>query len=331
MMKEKKISKVIPFPNLKKRLIDKGMAALKEKNFQEALELFIEAQEIDRENEAEIQFGIALCLMELGQLEEAKKTCKKMLLEDTGDYFTVLQVYLTILIQLHQYKEVQETIEAVLEENQLPAQNAEQFYKLLEFSRKMNETGEVDLDDTVESNIDFGSEHDQMLFIQSLKNQNVIKYIQQLKMILEDPNTNPIIKTLALQLLMDSEIEKEVTVHKFGKTLDVKPSALFDPNELAFTKKVINILDDTLGNENPVLFETVKELWLRHLYVLFPFTPEPAEEKLWAAALHLVGYEMHGITLEREEMEAMYGVSLEQIEHLCVNIYHLEEISYMQI
>lgn len=59
-------------------------------------------------------------------------------------YFTVLQVYMTILIQLKKYEEVKSTIEAVLEENQLPAESAEQFYKLLDFSRKMTDPDRVD-------------------------------------------------------------------------------------------------------------------------------------------------------------------------------------------
>lgn len=330
-MKKKKSSKVIPFPNLKKRLIDKGMEALKDKSFQEALSLFREAEEMDREDEAEINFGIALCLMELGQLEEAKNICKKMLMEDIGDYFTVLQVYLTILIQLRQYEEVQVTIEAVLEENRLPVQNAEQFYKLLDFSRKMNETGEVDLDDEYPQDINLENEHEQIMFIQSLKNQNIVKYMEQLKQILANPSSNPMIKTLILQLLMDHEIDKEVIVHKFGETMNIKPSSLTDISELAFTNKVLNILDDTLGNENPTLFEAVKELWIRHLYVLFPFPPAPSNEKLWAAALHIVGYEMHGIEIEMEEISELYHLSSNMIQEISRKIYQLEEISYVQI
>ena len=102
-MREKNRTNVIPFPNLKDRLLEKGMDALKGKNFQEALIMFSDAKKLDQD-QAEIHLGIALCLMELGELEDAKKVCKKMLLEDIGHYFTVLQVYLTILIQLRQYE-----------------------------------------------------------------------------------------------------------------------------------------------------------------------------------------------------------------------------------
>lgn len=103
MKHDKKNSKIIPFPNVKERLVHKGMGALKEKNYHEALRLFSEAKRYDDE-ESDIYLGMAICLLEIGELEEAKGICEKMLKEGHGHYFTVLQVYMTILIQLRQYE-----------------------------------------------------------------------------------------------------------------------------------------------------------------------------------------------------------------------------------
>lgn len=335
-MDKKKKSNVIPFPNLKDRYIDKGMALLKEKKFHEALEMFSEAKKIN-EDKAEIHLGMAICFMELGELLEAKDICKKMLMEDIGSYFTVLQIYLTILIQLREYHEVQSTIEAVLEENHLPAESAEHFYKLLEFSRKMtqNDVDIVEEDDEstqtmyIEDIIENTTK--QMAYIQSLKDRNVNKHFSSLKVLLENPKSHPMVKSMILHLMIENEIEKEVTVYKFGESITVIPAKLEDISELPFTKKVLTILDDTLGNENPTLYEAVKELWIRHLYVLYPLLPQPTDADLWAAALHIVGYEMHGITLDPEEVQQLYKRSTSELHDACKKIYQIEEISYMQI
>jgi tetratricopeptide (TPR) repeat protein len=336
-MIEKKRSNVIPFPNLKERYIDKGMTLLKEKKYHQALEMFSEAKELN-EDKAEIHLGMAICLMELGELVEAKVICKKMLLEDIGHYFTVLQIYLTILIQLREYHEVQSTIEAVLEENHLPAESAEHFYKLLEFSRKMTqndadiiEDEEDDSNQTVYIEDILENTTKQLAYIQSLKDRNLSKHFSALKVLLENPNSHPMVKSMILHLMIENEVEKEVTVFKFGETITVIPAKLDDISDLPFTKKVLNILDDTLGNENPTLYEAVKELWIRHLYVLYPFLPQPTDANLWAAALHIVGYEMHGITLDPAEVQHMYELSLPTLHEACKKIYQLEEISYMQI
>lgn len=76
MKHDKKNSKIIPFPNVKERLVHKGMAALKEKNYHEALRLFSEAKRYDDE-ESDIYLGMAICLLEIGELEEAKGICEK--------------------------------------------------------------------------------------------------------------------------------------------------------------------------------------------------------------------------------------------------------------
>ncbi|WP_156177857.1 lipopolysaccharide assembly protein LapB [Bacillus sp. SA1-12] len=336
MMEKKKHSKVIPFPNLKDRYIDKGMDLLKEKKYHEALTMFSEAKKLN-EDKAELHLGMAICFMELGELTEAKDICKKMLLEDIGHYFTVLQIYLTILIQLREYQEVQSTIEAVLEENQLPAESAEHFYKLLEFSRKMTQNDaeiiETDDDDEQPLYIEdiLENTNKQMAYIQSLRDRNISKHFSSLKMLLENPNSHPMIKSMVLHLMIENEIEREVTVYKFGETVSVIPAKLDDLSELPFTKKVLTILDDTLGNENPTLFEAVKELWIRHLYVLYPLLPKPTDANLWAAALHMVGYEMHGITLDPKEIKDLYNLSLPLLHEACKKIYQIEEISYMQI
>lgn len=338
-MKQKK-NNVVPFPNLKERYLDKGMALLKEKKYHEALDMFAEAKKLN-EDKAEIYLGMAICLMELGELSEAKDICKKMLLEDIGHYFTVLQIYLTILIQLREYQEVQTTIEAVLEENHLPSESAEHFYKLLEFSRKMNQNStefiEEEEDEDEESNKTLYVEdllqdpQKQMGYIQSLRDRNISKHLNTLRLLLEGEEVHPSIKSMILHVMIEHELEKEVTVKKFGESMTVVPAELKDPADVPFAKKVLNHLDDTLGNENPTLYEAVKELWIRHLYVLYPFLPQPNDVKLWAAALHVVGYSLHGISIEDEEIEQIYAQPIASLHDACEKIYKIEEISYFQI
>jgi predicted AAA+ superfamily ATPase len=139
------------------------------------------------------------------------------------------------------------------------------------------------------------------------------------------------VKSMILHLMIENEIEKEVTVYKFGESITVIPAKLEDISDLPFTKKVLTKLDDILGNENPTLYEAVKELWIRHLYVLYPLLPQPTDANLWAAALHIVGYEMHGITIDQNEVQEMYNQSFPTLQEACKKIYQIEEISYMQI
>ena len=158
-----------------------------------------------------------------------------------------------------------------------------------------------------------------------------MKRFSSLKILLENPKSHPMVKSMILHLMIENEIEKEVTVYKFGESITVIPAKLEDISDLPFTKKVLTKLDDILGNENPTLYEAVKELWIRHLYVLYPLLPQRTDANLWAAALHIVGYEMHGITIDQNEVQEMYNQSFPTLQEVCKKIYQIEEISYMQI
>ena len=259
MTHDKKKADIIPFPRLKERLVDKGMAAMKDKQYQEALELFSEAVS-HGDTESDVHLGMAICFLELGELEEAKQVCEKMLNEGYGHYFTVLQVYMTILIQLKQYEEVKSTIEAVLEENQLPAESAEQFYRLLEFSRKMtdpdqqDEAWEEEYEDILDAEKVLNSPAEQMNLIHSLKDRNIAKYTGLLKTILQDPGAHPLIKTMILTLMADHDYSKPVHITKFGDSMTAVPSETVQPDAAPVLHRVLRVLDETLGNENPTLY-----------------------------------------------------------------------------
>ncbi|MBM6619783.1 tetratricopeptide repeat protein [Bacillus suaedaesalsae] len=324
---------VIPFPNLQKRLLDKGMEALQKKNFDEALALLQQALEYD-DSLDEVQFGIVICLFELGYLEEAKVNCSRMLKEDVGDYYDVLQLYLTILVQLGNYEEVESTIEAVLQEDKIPPQTVENFYKLLDFSRKMTadedvilETQRVEVTRIIESD----SVQEQWNVVQALRNERLgIAYsFPILDQYLLDEMKHPIVKTSILQLLIEKDIFREVSVEKFGKVLKVNTAELYDMETHAFTHQVIQVLDDTLGNENPSLFEVAKEMWFRHLYVNYPFNSQPENEAIWAAGLHKVGYDLHGIDIEAEEIAELYKITIQDLLFASCRIKEIEEISFI--
>ena len=335
---EKK-AKIIQFPNLKERLLEKGLEAIQNKNFSKALDLLSQAKENEIQD-PELEFGIVLCLFELGRLAEAKLACKKMLLEDVGDYYKVLQFYLTILIQLGEYNEVQSTLEAVFEEDRVPPQYAENLFNLLEFSRKFNKpieepTDKYDLPDkidTIRKTLLVGKDKTaQLKVIQSLKDSNISKYMELVQTFLEDADKDLILKTMILQLLIDHSIDKEVNVEKMGKYIIVIPSKLRDISEEEYAIKVLDCLEDNLGNENPSLFEVVKEIWLRHLYVIYPFTPNDYESNVWSAALHMYGNELHGAIIENGEIENLYGVKEQKVNKALILIKKIEKISFFEI
>jgi tetratricopeptide (TPR) repeat protein len=335
MTQRDKNSNLVPFPNLKQRLLDKGMEALQQKKYQEALQLLQQTLEMDDELE-EVRLAIVVCLFELGHLEEAREKCQMMLHQDIGDYYEVLQIYLTILVQLGQYKEVETTIEAVLQEDKIPHQTVENFYRLLDFSRKMTVNKEIDhpqREVEVQLLLEDLSFSEQYAIVQALRGENYgISFAYPvLDQYLMDSTKHPVIKTAILHMFMEKEISRSLEVEKFGRSMVLNSVNLQGISSHPFTMKVIRLLDDTLGNENPSLYEVVKEMWYRQLYVLYPFLPNPEEEAIWAAGIHKVGYDFHGIDVEPEEIAELYHISVRDLTYASNQIKEIDEIAFLPL
>ncbi|MFZ3588365.1 tetratricopeptide repeat protein [Bacillus sp. DJP31] len=332
MKKSKYEGKVVPFPNLQQRLLDKGMEALQQKKFEEALELLQQTLKLDDQLH-EVQLGIVICMLELDFLDEAKERCQAMLQQDIGDYYEVLQIFITILIQLQQYDEVEMTIEAVLQEGKIPPHTVENFYRLLDFSRKMTTSDHTEKPlMEVERLLEDISISEQWSIVQALRNERLgISFAYDtVDKFLQNESKHPMIKTAILHMFIEKEIQRSVEIEKFGQHMNCKTEELHATETHFFTLAVLQQLDDTLGNENPSLFEVVKEMWHRHLYVMYPFIPSPEEASTWAAGLHKIGYDFHGIDVEPEEIADLYNIASTDLVYCCGRIREIEEISWIE-
>ncbi len=322
------------------------MSALKQKKFNESLNYFKQLIEMEPEH-PQGNVGVVLSLVELGQLEEAKEKCDEILKKDIGDYYDVLQIYISILIQLGDYEEVVEILEAVIQEQSLPAQMAENFYQLLYFSRKMAE------DDTEEHTEDFFEKKAEVISEAELKSLTtqlqssdsklqwkavqsieavkhpVIK--EELKKYLTYPDANPSLKTIVLQMMKDENISESVEIHKFGKKITIQTSELLDIPEGQFYRLVKKIVVHQLEQENPTLLEMAVQIWDHYLFMIYPFQPDPLNEQLWATAVLEVAHRLNGIEFDRNELQQAFSLDLDTVKEAAEKIFEIERLSMKDI
>lgn len=322
---------VILLPDLEKRLLDRGVERLQQKNFAEAIQLFEEAQKLSPDD-ADIHIGLVLAYYESGALQKAKQLAKNMLKEAVGDYFQIVDLYLTVLVQLHEYEEIITTIEVLQEEREIPFEKQEHFSKLLTFSRRMADNRavqeEIEEYSTQPLNLLEGQDTNQQLFtILELSQKNVRPYIEDVKTYLKSENGHPFLKTMLCNILQEQDFEKEILVKKFGWERLIIPATLapFQENE-----QFLMIRSDLVQIESmdPVLFQHIVSLLERHFFLIYPFEFEPNLPKLWAAAYHLKGYEFNGVVKSVEEIGEQYQIEVNELERACAFITKLEEISY---
>lgn len=327
---------VILFPDLEKRLLIKGVESLQEKNYSQAIQFLEDALELDSDNE-EVYIGLVLSYYETGNYGEAKKLAKKMLAEGIGDYFQTVDLYLMIMIQLHEYEELTSYIEVLMEENEIPKDKRAHLYNMLQFYKRiLEEKKDQSHDDYLKESSDINLQslfeeediYKQMLLLSELSNRNIQSYITDIKNYLNSHEGNPFIKTMLLNILHDQKYEKEVEVEKFGERMNVRPINLYALNEQPQLIEIIEDLQKYLENQDPVLYENTKKLVERQLFIMYPFELKPPQVHLWAIAYQSIANEYLGEETSIEELCEWSGMEKAEIEEALELIRKIEKISY---
>lgn len=320
--------KVILFPRVKERLIEKGKDLIENKRYSEALQAFHEFTLLSTPT-PEVRIAIVVCLLELGRYDEAKKKCKRLLETGEGDYFNILQLYITILLQISEYNEAVYTIETLLEEGKIPSQHLEHYYQLLEFSRKRVKP--IESPEIQHEKKDYSmliEEKDimsKLKFIQTLGKEDVEDILPILKEFLENRKQDPMLKTILIQYLQDHSVNQEFVINKFDNKIEFNPSVLTGMFDHPFAKSVLAKLEDYLEQENPTLYTAIKQIWEQMLFIMYPVIPQPINERLWAGALLYVGYQMYGIPFSERVLAEEFELQTGEIEKIAAEIIKFQE------
>ncbi len=334
--RDSKKDNIVLFPGLERRLLEKGLENLHQKQYRQASDLLEQARNLDPDN-SEIYTGLVLAYFEAGNINQARKMAAEMLKKGIGDYFQVMDLYIMILVQLNEYQEVITAIEALLEDREVPKEKLEHFSKMLHFSRRMA-AGKKETANDHDLARDMGhpklnlfdclDPQEQMMLAARLANENIRSYITEIKEYLASNEGDAFQKAMLLNILKEQEYEKEVTVEKFGMKETFIPVSLPEIHEVEKALEVKQLLKDELESEDPVLFENIKSMIERNFFLLYPFTPSPEASSAWAAAYHYLGDLYLGKAEPADSYARKYRASEEEIQEAVAFIGKIEEISY---
>jgi tetratricopeptide (TPR) repeat protein len=334
MDKDKK-DNVVQYPNLNKVLLEKGTNMMMNKKYKDALALFDQLIDLE-EKQVDALIGSVVCCIELGQLKEAKTRCKNILLLGLGDYYDILNIYLSILMQLEEYQEITNTIEALFSEHDVPHSYEESFEQILSIAKKMvSEHSNKDRErnhlgvekSTIEKLQDNNNPELQWAVIQELNHLDDEVVIEIFKSFVEKKENDPVLKSFVLQMLHGKGCKDTVKIDKFGKSLEVNMNDLQDVFQLSFPHQVIAALKEVIEHKNPSLYEQTTQLWWHYLLVIYPFIPSGKEVNNWAAGLHAAANELNGIPHDNMLIAKAYGIKAEEVTIFCDKILEMEKYS----
>jgi tetratricopeptide (TPR) repeat protein len=285
MMKKKNIRRrgnVVLFPGTIERMLEEARAFAENFQYEEANALFEKAFELTDGDELSLSV-YAYSLYELKEYERAKEVCEKLLMNGPNAYFEVMELYLTICMQMRQFKQVEKIIESLLDEEVIPPDQLEKFHRL----KKLNAEIALNQNDLIDNAI-IGEEDEgiheeidvsyflqlpiqqQMMQIQELTEKNIRPYINEITEIIEHETTHPFIQSLLLILFVEQEVNQTVKVAKFDRVKEINPAKLDIPTNLPQFCEISSILSEKLEQE-PSILDFVRHLIAKHAIVLYPF------------------------------------------------------------
>lgn len=324
-MKKKKhhlttFENVVVFPGTVERLVSKANEHLRKGQFNEAIEFLDEAQQLAEDDEHLLSI-YAYSLYEVKDYPRAKEVCERLLKLGPSMYLEIMELYLTVCMQMKEYKQVEKMITSLLEEGIIPEEKKEKFERLRDLNADISE--KIEMEEVKSSNhIDaelFETDHFLSLPLNEQVNQlhelslvNIRPIIPQLKIIAEHEDTHDFVKSLILILFNEQEVDLELSINKFNQTVVVNPSKIGLPTDLPQYKMVSNLVLEKL-EQDPSILEMVEYLIAKHSIVTYPFewlhfTPEAIAQSYIDYVKIMFGQE--------KEIEEEFFIFLQQLEQL---------------
>lgn len=281
----KRKGNVIVFPNTVQVLLTEGMNLLKDEKYVSARDKLYEVLFYEPEHPGALG-AYAYCLFELGEYEEALEVCKELLKVGPVHYLETMELYISILMQLRAFSEAEHVIEALIEEEVLPAERLEQFQQLRDLNERIaSKSAPVKIDPTLYAVGNFvalpPAEQERRVLELPVGSVEVMK--SSMIELVQHPDTDLLAKTYILFKLYEENVDAQVKLNKFSLDGTYSIQQLPDPaqdNKIIAVKKV---LEDAM-QKDPTRLEMTMELFDRHVFIFYPFLWEAFSENQVAEA-----------------------------------------------
>lgn len=296
---------MVVFPGTLERLHREGREAMERDRHEEAIRNFESILQIDPEDYTVFD-GLAISLYEMKDYEPAKEYALLAMQHQTGDYIELLELYLSIAIQLQQYDEVELTIQGLLEQGIIPEDSLQKFQYLRELNSRLADRYEEQPEEgppsiSMEQFMEMTPMEQQELLLM-LQHRKLQPHFPLLASIVEADGVLPIVQTYALLLLQQSGFQDSLSVRKYHFETEVNPSRLISPEEDQFIGEV-QFLAKSQFEKDPTAGELVVNLILKYSVLLFPFHWGPyTAEEVAAAYVDYTKQLMYGKSVEESSL-----------------------------
>ena len=275
--------KVVLFPGMVEKIIESAHVAAETSRYAEANELFEQALAY-KEGDEYILSVYAHSLYEVKNFARAKEICEDLIALQPKFYFEVMELYLTICMQMGEFQQVEKIIQTLFDQNVIPVEQKDKFQRIQRLNERIASNKQMIEKEELETS--FSEEQldieqfmeltvtEQLLRVQQFSEINIRPYKQLFKSIIEAEEVHPFIQSLLLILLVEQEVSIEIVVKKMGREKTLNCAEFPLPTQLPQFKDIYSLLSDRY-EQNPTIWEMLQQLLSKHAIVAYPFEWDP--------------------------------------------------------
>lgn len=265
----RKKGNMIVFPGVIERTLEAAHEHAEYYRYEEAVEEFEKAFSLT-EPPTHSLLAYAYCLYEVRRFKDARNICERVLTHPNIPMIEVMELYLTVCMELKEYAHVT-TLATSLLEQPLEHEQRQKIERILSINEKIVER--LEQQQTIDERLDeflLMSIHEQDQFVSALFQQNIRPYKDVLIRYAEDVSIHPLIRATLLTVFHEQQIDAHIRYPVESRIVDVNPLELVgSPFDMPQYNELLALAEQQLDSE-PSKLEMVSDLIKRHALYVYP-------------------------------------------------------------
>lgn len=261
--------KIIMFPKLETKIIENGLEFFRNKQYEDAIDLFEEGLELGI-NATLFKSALVISYIETNQLEKGKQLILELLQEDERNYVTNLNLAVMILFQLNEHNQIIALLDEAFDNELIPKDNMSHFEEVYQLSKTIKQK-KVEKKYFQLNLFNYETIEDQLLIVKDLLTEQLNPYKEEISNYLKDEEGQNFFKTLLVQMLQDKNDTTEYTITKLDEQIQFIPKELNGQIVQKTKTQLVNLLIKKYENDNPTYLNQLLEFIERFYFLIYPF------------------------------------------------------------
>ncbi len=290
-------------------------------------------QYLTDQDDENVRYQRLVCLYALKEYDQAYREGikAKALAEQT--YYDVVAIYVSVLKELEKYEEAINIIVEELSMPYIPYQYETMFNAAYDdlLLAKQNASYEGSIqhvfnEEDIVSILSRDDYNEELLYmaLEQLESMNVRRILPAVKAFISNNDKPDFAKSLLIEVMIDQEIDEEMSVVKNGISYDINP--LYEP--MVLTQEARGVIDqllaDVIENDNPSLYQLCQQFLDFYLYTIYPRYIDDMDYRAIAAAIHYHLASLQYIDIEMKDIELDYNVDAQDVYDVLNGIQAIE-------